>query len=34
LEKMYLSKYETANNETYNSVKKFVTQFDKTVRPL
>ena len=34
LEKMYLSKYEIADNETYNSVKKFVTKFDKTVRPL
>ncbi|MEA3405778.1 MAG: phosphate/phosphite/phosphonate ABC transporter substrate-binding protein [Pseudomonadota bacterium] len=34
LQKMYLSKYETANNETYLSVKQFVTQFDKTVRPL
>jgi len=34
LEKMYLSKYEAANNETYNSVKKFVTHFNKTVRPL
>lgn len=34
LEKMYLSKYEIADNETYNSVKDFVTTFDKTVRPL
>ncbi|MEA1989962.1 MAG: phosphate/phosphite/phosphonate ABC transporter substrate-binding protein [Pseudomonadota bacterium] len=34
LENMYLSKYETADDETYHVVKKFVTQFDKTVRPL
>lgn len=34
LQKMYLSKYETANNQTYLSVKQFVNQFDKTVRPL
>jgi len=34
LEKMYLSKYETANNETYTTVREFVSQFSKTVRPL
>jgi len=34
LEKMYLSKYEVASNETYQSVKTFVDYFDQNVRPL
>jgi len=34
LEKMYLSKYEIADNETYNSVKLFIDQFNKNIRPL
>ena len=34
LERMYLSKYEMANNDTYWSVQEFITQFDKNVRPL
>ncbi len=34
LEKMYLSKFELADNETYRPVQKFIEHFDKTVRPL
>lgn len=34
LEAMYLSKFELADNETYNPVQKFIEHFEKTVRPL
>ena len=34
LQKMYLSKYEWANNQTYTPVKDFITQFNLNVRPL
>ena len=34
LQTMYLSKFETANNHTYDSVQKFVDDFEKNVRPL
>ncbi|BCN94099.1 hypothetical protein THMIRHAM_18840 [Thiomicrorhabdus immobilis] len=34
LNKMYLSKYEKADNSTYAPVKQFINQFQKTVRPL
>jgi len=34
LQKMYLSKYESANNATYEPVKAFITQFNLNVRPL
>lgn len=34
LMKAYLSKYETANNQTYQSVQTFITRFSESVRPL
>ncbi len=34
LKAMYLSKFELADNETYNRVQKFIEHFEKTVRPL
>lgn len=34
LSKMYLSKFETANNATYESVKAFMKEFEQKVRPL
>jgi len=34
LKRMYLSKFEPANNDTYNSVRTFVAEFNDTVRPL
>jgi len=34
LKNMYLSKFEVANNNTYDRVQEFITLFEKTVRPL
>ena len=34
LKKMYLSQYEPATNETYQSVKDFIDNFSRNVRPL